>query len=134
MAYLPGKKNHALNFNFKSSELHSRLKVVGRDTCSNHIKIKWKRSIAETRLGKIRLVRQSPPVVPKSPFRLRMGGLWQEMLVRWAACLWVHSCRKHCPQSEDSEMAQTQQELSKAEIDLSSGLRSFIWRLRARQV
>lgn len=137
MAKLPGKKkikNHALDFSVKPSELQSRLKVVRRDTCSNRIKIRWKRSIAETRLGKIHLERQSPPVVPESQFQLRVGGLWQEMLGRWAACLWVHSCRKCCPQSEGSEMAQTQQELSKAEVDLSSVLRSFTWMLRARQV
>lgn len=108
--------------------------MVRRNTCSNHIKIRWKRSIEETRLGKTHLGRQSPPVVPESQFRLRVGGLWQEMLVRWAACLWVQSCRKYSLQSEGSEMARTQHELPKAETDLSSALRSFIRRLRARQV
>jgi len=127
-------KNHALDFNFKTSLLHSRLKVVGRHTCSNHIKIRWKRSIAETWLGKIHLGRQSPPVVPESQFQLPLGGLRQEMLVKWAAWLWVPSCRKYCPQSEGSEMAQTQQELSTAGVDLISGFRSSLWRLRARQV
>lgn len=34
------KKKHALYLNFKLSELHCGLKVVGRDTCSNHIKFR----------------------------------------------------------------------------------------------
>jgi len=63
-------------------ELHCRLKVVGRDTCSNHANLGWKRPGEESSLDKMHLGRESLPVLSETQFQLCVGKLWEEMLVR----------------------------------------------------